>query len=215
MCCCCTGRHIYHIAVKLGQAHEEGEDCAPPCSSAHVVWWADSLHALHSSVPSFSAHALHCVLHVTGGSGWFATPRKLWTLPPQLTAIAQVRCSAVAMGVANTPSSLDTLTVIIQASVTALSLMEIYRMSFTANSGQAGSTDHWLPAGTGAVPPAAGPSVRPYGRTPRQARRAGHAAAECRAAAGGAHAAAGRLPAGGGRRHVSARRARRPRAGRR
>lgn len=44
------------------------------------------------------------MLHMIGGSGWFATPRKLWTLPPQLTAIAQVCCTAVVMMHASTPN---------------------------------------------------------------------------------------------------------------
>jgi hypothetical protein len=52
-----------------------------------------------------SLPTLHELLHMAGGSGWFATPRKLWTLPPQLTAIAQVCCSDDVMKLTNALSS--------------------------------------------------------------------------------------------------------------
>ena len=46
--CASAGRHLFHVAVKLGESRE------------------------------------------VGGGGWFTTPRKFWTLPPQLLPIAQV-----------------------------------------------------------------------------------------------------------------------------
>ena len=79
--------------------------CTPQCSGMSASCCGGQLPPPVVSVGVLTMP--HWVLHTAGGSGWFATPRKLWTLPPQLTAVAQVRCSAVVVRPADTLSFLD------------------------------------------------------------------------------------------------------------